>query len=64
MKTIFKNQIKSGTCKVVELDALKREKRKQIQKELKHKTGQTTTPNVFIDGEHKGGAKEIIRYFA
>ena len=60
MKTIFKKQINNGTCKVVELDKLKRNKGRKIQMELEQKTGQKTVPNVFIDGEHKGGANEIL----
>ena len=60
VKAIFKNQIKDGTCKVVELNALKGNKGKILQKELKRITGQSTVPNVFINGEHKGGSKEIL----
>lgn len=64
VKTIFKKQIKNGTCKIVELDALKGDKGQRIQNELEHKTGQKTIPSVFIDGEHKGGSKEAIMYLA
>lgn len=43
----------------IELDQM--EDGREIQAELKRKTGQATVPNVFINGEHVGGCSETLK---